>query len=145
MKKLGNPVPRTAAEAARVRRKRPQKPSTFLSTEGRQRATAEIPFYDKDRRELRVGTMVVKCFTQRSDAQEIILASFQEENWCQSIDDPLPVKNNQDPPQRLRRAVDNLNRRQRVSLLHFQVIRQGTGVAWTFRETATVERRKRDA
>lgn len=135
MKKHGN----------RVRRKRPQKRSSPFSPKGGQRAPAETPIYDMGRRELRVGTIVVKCFTQRSDAQEIILASFQEENWRRSIDDPLPVKSNQDPRQRLRRAVDNLNRRQRAPLLHFQVIGQGTSVAWTFRETATVERRKSDA
>jgi hypothetical protein len=134
MKKHDNPVLRTSAKLARARRNRPQERGKLFSAKGRQQATAETLFYDNDRRELRLGTIVVKCFTQGSDAQEIILASFQEENWCRNIDDPLPVKHNQDPPQRLRRAVDNLNRRQRAPLLHFQVIRQGTGVAWTFLE-----------
>jgi hypothetical protein len=136
MNKQGNPAPRTAGKSARARRNRPPERNTSISAKDRQRATAETPIYAIDRRELRVGTIIVKCFTQRSDAQEIILASFQEENWCPNIDDPLPVKHNQDPQQRLRRAVDNLNRRQRTRLLHFQVIRQGTGVAWRFLENS---------
>lgn len=134
MKKHSNPVPRTSAKTAHARRNRPEERRKHFSAKPRQGAPAQTPFYDNDRRELRVGTIAVKCFTQGSDAQEIILASFQEESWCRSIDDPLPVKNNQDPQQRVRRAVDNLNRRQRAPLLHFQVIRQGTGVAWRFLE-----------
>jgi hypothetical protein len=91
------------------------------------------PRYEARLRELRVGEAVVKRFTQKSDGQEIILLAFQEEGWPQVIDDPLMVKDDQEAKQRLRRAVDNLNRRQRVPLLHFHVIRQGTAVAWEFR------------
>lgn len=130
MKKHGSPVLRTSAKPAGARRNRSQVGRELASAKARQQARAERPFYDNDRRELRVGTVVVKCFTQRSDAQEIILASFQEENWCRCIDDPLSRKAGQDAKQRLRTAVANLNRRQRVLLLHFEVIRQGTGVAW---------------
>jgi hypothetical protein len=91
------------------------------------------PRYEARLRELRVGEAVVKRFTQKSDGQEIILLAFQEEGWPQVIDDPLMVKDDQEAKQRLRRAVDNLNRRQREPLLHFRVIRQGTAVAWEFR------------
>lgn len=105
-----------------------------LSNGHQQQGRPRSPFYDSENRELRVGTIVVKRFTQRSDAQEIVLTSFQEEDWCRNIDDPLTVKDDQDAKQRLRRAVDNLNRRQRVPLLRFLVIRQGTGVAWEFLE-----------
>ncbi|HEY7157590.1 MAG TPA: hypothetical protein VH575_26780 [Gemmataceae bacterium] len=103
------------------------------------------PCYDERLRELRIGEVVVKCFTQKSDGQEIILMAFQEEGWPQVLDDPLTGKEEQDPQQRLRRAVDNLNRRQRVPLLHFGVRGQGTAVIWEFRQEsdakATVERR----
>jgi hypothetical protein len=75
MKKHDNPVLRTSAKLARARRNRPQERGKLFSAKGRQQATAETPFYDNDRRELRLGTIVVKCFTQGSDAQEIILAS----------------------------------------------------------------------
>ncbi len=85
------------------------------------------------RHELRVGAVVVKRFTQRSDAQELIVEAFQEQNWSRTIDDPLSGKVDQEPRERLRTAVANLNRRQRVCLLHFRVLGQGTGVEWEFR------------
>jgi hypothetical protein len=59
-----------------------QERSKPVLANGSQHTTAITPYYDSERRELRVGTIVLKCFTQGSDAQEIILASFQEENWC---------------------------------------------------------------
>ena len=93
-----------------------------------QQPTATTPFYDRELRELRVGPILVKRFTQASDAQEILLLVFQEENWGRCIDDPLPVKDEQEAKHRLRAAVYNLNRRQRVPLLPFRVIRRGTGV-----------------
>jgi hypothetical protein len=91
------------------------------------------PCYDTDLRELRVSKVLVKCLTQASDAQEVILAAFEEENWPHCIDDPLTGKGEQERKQRLRTAVANLNRRQRVPLLHFLVRRQGSAVAWEFR------------
>jgi hypothetical protein len=125
-----------------------RKSSGFLSTSARRFRFIEerggSPFYDPERRELRVGRQVIKRFTQESDAQETIVSAFQEDNWSGCIDDPLPGKEDQDPKQRLRTTVANLNRRQRVPLLHFSVIRQGTGVAWEFRDEsdsrATLER-----
>lgn len=85
-----NPVPRNSAKTARAASREclREQNDAFLADDTRR----PIPFFDSDRHELRVGTIVVKHFTQRSDAQEIILASFQEENWCQSIDDPLTCK-----------------------------------------------------
>ena len=145
MRKHSYPTPRTSPKTTRrAGRERLREPNNPFSANSNPQATTATPFYDSDRRKLHVGT-IVKCFTQGSDAQEIILASFQEEDWCHSIYDPLPVKDDQDAKQRLRRAVNNLNRRQRVHLLHFQVIRQDTGVAWELLENsdvrATVERR----
>ena len=114
-----------------------------VSANGNQRGR-ETPCYEEGRRELRIGDRVVKRFTQQSDAQEIIVKAFQEENWCRTLDDPLTGKSGQEAKQRLRTAVANLNRRQRVPLLRFRVIRQGSGIEWEFREAsdrrATVER-----
>lgn len=107
---------------------------TALANVAKSAPTTMMPFYDSELRELRVATIVVKRFTQASDAQEIILTVLQEQDWCRSIDDPVPVKDDQVAKQRLRMAVANLNRRQRVPLLHFSVIRQGTGVACQFRD-----------
>lgn len=135
MSKHSNSVPQTSATKARIGGKKPlgERGKPFLPI-GNRKAEAATPFYDSDLRELRLGTLVVKCFTQASDAQEVIVASFQEERWRRAIDDPLPIKDGQDPKKRLRRAVDNLNRRQRVRSLRFQVVHQGTGIAWRFLE-----------
>lgn len=105
------------------------------------------PFYDQERRELRVGRTVVKRLRQESDAQEIVLLAFQEDNWPYRIDDPLAGKNGQEPKRRLATAVANLNRRQFVPLIQFGVASQGTAVTWEYRQqrqesdsTATGER-----
>jgi hypothetical protein len=132
---------RTEAEEtmARDRRKREPEASDKREPASRNRAAGAAegqPFYDEDLHELRVGDRVVKCFTQESDAQEVIVKAFQEENWCQCIDDPLTGKAGQEPKERLRMAVANLNRRQRMLLLHFRVIRQGTGVGWEFHDAS---------
>lgn len=103
-----------------------------LLANGVQQTRVATPFYDSERRQLRVGKILVKRFTQASDAQEILLMVFQEESWCRCIDDPLPVKDGQEVKQRLRTAVTNLNRRQWVPLLRFRVMNRGTGVAWEF-------------
>lgn len=108
--------------------KRQQSVTERPSTNGRR-----TPCYDAERRELRVGDRIIKCFTQKSDAQEIILQTFQELNWQPLIDDPLPGKHSQDAKERLRTTVKNLNRRQRLPLLCFRVRRQGTAVLWEFR------------
>ncbi|HEY7427334.1 MAG TPA: hypothetical protein VH682_24080 [Gemmataceae bacterium] len=116
-----------------------------VSRNGTEPRVKKMPCFDAALRELRVGGLVIKRFTQQSDAQELIVTAFQEEDWSPAIDDPLTGKAEQDPKQRLRRAVDNLNRRQRVPLLQFRVLYQGTGVAWEFRDgsdgRATIERR----
>ena len=148
MRKLDNRTPRTSTKTKRAAKsKRSRKRSDPVSTNGAKHAKMK-PFYDSELRRLYVGTTEVKRFMQASDAQEILVLVFQEENWRRRIDDPLPVKHNQDPPQRLRAAVCNLNRRQHVPLLHSRVIHKGTGVAWQFREgndAKTQHRRPRDS
>src|SRR5262245_12360218 len=62
------------------------------------------PCHDQERGELRLGSVVVKHFTQESDAQGTILRAFQDENGPPCIDDPLSGKEGQDPKQRLRTA-----------------------------------------
>ena len=93
-----------------------------------------MPYYDADRRELRVGKRLVKRLTQTSDAQELILLAFQEEHWPYRIDDPLRIKDERDPKRRLATTVANLNRRQREPLIQFGVTCQGTAVTWECRK-----------
>lgn len=88
------------------------------------------PVWDQNRRELRFGREVVKRFAQRASVQETILAAFEEEEWPEHIDDPLPPLPDQDAPSRLRSAVNNLNRPRRPSPIRFGVCHLGTAVFW---------------
>src|SRR5207249_2861578 len=57
------------------------------------------PYYDRERRELFLGSVLVKQFKQQSSCQELILLSFQELGWPARIDDPLPPAPDQDAKQ----------------------------------------------
>lgn len=77
-----------------------------------------VPRWDAVVRELRVEDRVVKCYRQRADMQELILAAFQEEQWPARIFDPLPSSPAVDRNARLRDVVRRLNR-QRPQVIQF--------------------------
>ena len=52
---------------------------------------SRIPHWDRDRRELRIGGVVVKRFTIPLVDLESILTAFEEQAWPDRIDDPLPT------------------------------------------------------
>ena len=56
----------------------------------RTRRVASVPNWDRQRRELRLGRIVVKQYRVPAENQELILAAFEEEAWPARIDDPLP-------------------------------------------------------
>jgi len=81
------------------------------SSDGIVVATVAKPTWDRDRRQLRVGTRVVKEFKVPATNQEIILAVFEEEEWPAKIDDPLPRTPQIDPQRRLHDTINSLNRK----------------------------------
>jgi hypothetical protein len=87
------------------------------------------PFWDNDRRELRLGDVVVKRFRQPARNQETILAAFQEDGWPPHIDNPLPGNGDTDAIDRLHDAVKMLNRHTN-RLLRFFSDGIGQGVLW---------------
>ncbi len=89
-----------------------------------------VPVWDKDRRALLLGPLVVKQFKVPAPNQEVILASFEEERWPLRVDDPLPPHAAIDPKRRLHDTINSLNRNQRNSLLHFSGDGSGEGVRW---------------
>jgi len=89
-----------------------------------------LPHWDRQRKELRLGTVLVKRFTRPAPNQELILDSFEEEGWPDRIDDPLPLRINQDPKERLHDAIKCLNRHCSLPLVHFQGDGTGRGVRW---------------
>jgi hypothetical protein len=89
-----------------------------------------VPCWDQGRRELRVGSHVVKRFTQPAANQEAVLDAFQEDGWPPRLDDPLRPDHDQETKTRLRRTVHNLNRSQRWPGVRFVVCGNGQCVAW---------------
>lgn len=89
-----------------------------------------VPRWDKDRRELWLGTALVKQFKVPALNQEIILAAFQEEQWPVCLDDPLPPQPTIDPKKRLHDTVGSLNRNQKRFLIRFFGNGNGQGVRW---------------
>jgi hypothetical protein len=91
------------------------------------------PHWDAGRRELSLGDQLVKQFHVPADNQELILSAFQEEEWPEHIDDPLPGNHGIDPKTRLNDAVYRLNRTQVTPLIRFHSNGHGSGVRWTLR------------
>jgi hypothetical protein len=92
-----------------------------------------VPRWIAERRELRVGGVLVKRFQQPAAVQELIFAVFQEQGWQDWIDDPLPRAGIQDPQKRVHTTVNNLNHNHRHHLLHFKAGGMGTQFGWALR------------
>ncbi len=89
-----------------------------------------VPKWDRNRRELKVGSIVVKRFKLAAPAQETILAAFEESSWPQRIDNPLPQSRSQSGGPCLRKTVEALNRAQKRPLVRFCEEGGGQGVRW---------------
>jgi hypothetical protein len=89
-----------------------------------------IPIWDRGRRELRIGRILIKRFCVPAENQEIVLSAFQEEAWPAHIDDPLPPAKEIDPKRRLHATIQRLNCNQKARLLHFHGDGYGRGICW---------------
>ena len=96
--------------------------------------SAGQPKWDRERRQVRWGSCVVKEFKIPAPNQESILVAFEEEGWPARIDDPLRPAVDLDPRRRLRETIKALNRNQKCRLLRFMGNGRGTGVRWEFRQ-----------
>lgn len=101
-------------------------------TDERPRALLK-PHWDPDRRELTFGGQIVKRYRVPSPNQELILSVFQEEEWPEFIDDPLPPMKDVDSITRLQATVKSLNRRQVKNLIRFSG-NGGRKVIWSVPE-----------
>jgi hypothetical protein len=90
------------------------------------------PKWDHQRRQLRVGTSIVKEFKLPSPNQETILTAFEEECWPPQIDDPLSPAPPLDPRRRLHDTIKALNRNQKHGLIRFRGDGSGEGIRWEF-------------
>ena len=111
--------------AAMVRDNEPEIFTTLISS-----PCSPAPCWDRQRRELRVGQILIKRFCVPAENQETILAAFEEEAWPAHIDDPLPPAPEIDPKRRLHSTIQCLNRNQKAQLLHFHGDGYGRGIRW---------------
>ena len=86
------------------------------------------PIWDRDRRELRLGNLLVKQFKWPAENQERVLNAFQEEGWPQRIDDPIMPDPKICPKRRLHDTLKCLNRKQVNEVIKFRGDGTGKGV-----------------
>jgi hypothetical protein len=88
----------------------------------------QIPWWDKDRRELWLGDKFCKQFRHPSKNQVLILDTFEEEHWPDGIDDPIPRPSRARTSPKTGYAISRLNQN-----LHIKFERDGTGtrVLWS--------------
>jgi len=91
---------------------------------------SSVPRWDRDRRELRIGGVVVKRFTIPAVDLESILTAFEEQAWPARIDDPLPTSDEPTRKARLQHVIHLLNRGQRRPLMRFVGEGTGRGILW---------------
>jgi hypothetical protein len=128
----------TATGAAFAAREDAASPDEIRGHNGNFQAHASPkPHWDAARRELSLGVRMVKQFHVPARNQELILSAFQEEDWPESIVDPLADEFDVDTKARLNDVVYRLNHKQLAQLIHFHVNRHGTSVRWALRKPAT--------
>ena len=88
------------------------------------------PRWDHQRRQLRLGSRLVKEFKLPSRNQETVLMAFEEDGWPPRIDDPLPPVSHVDPRRRLHDTIKALNRKQKHGLIRFRGDGSGEGIRW---------------
>lgn len=88
------------------------------------------PRWDPECHRLYVGNVLVKEFKLPSPNQGTVLMAFEEDDWPQRIDDPLPPSGEVDPKLRLRSTIKSLNRNQKKRLIRFMGDGSGQGIIW---------------
>ena len=93
------------------------------------RATAAVPHWDDEARELRYRGRVVRVVKRPRQAHNIvtILRAFEAAGWPPRIDDPHGRNSNDETR---RRDVSNLNRGLDTTLMKFACDGNGTGFLW---------------
>ena len=87
-----------------------------------------VPLWDSARRELRLGTTLVRRYRRHAPHQERILDAFQQSGWPACIHNPLSNRCSYD--EQLHDAIKRLNRHQDQQVLCFKGDGSGKGVLW---------------
>ena len=91
----------------------------------------QSPHWNAVLHELWLGDVLVKRFRRPAPVPELILAAFEEDDWQQHIDDPLPPRAGCLRTRRLRDAIHNLNRRLDHLSIRFSLNGHGDGIKWS--------------
>ena len=86
------------------------------------------PVWDRERRELRLGKIVVKRFKWPAENQELVLDAFEDLGWPPRISNPLAAHPSICPKRRLHDTLKCLNRKQVNELVKFRGDGTGLGV-----------------
>jgi len=105
----------------------PKVDSNLLGSSSRPHAQVK-PIWDRERRELRLGDIVVKRFKWPAENQELVLNAFEDLGWPPRIDDPLLPHPSICPKRRLHDTLKCLNRKQVNELVKFRGDGTGLGV-----------------
>ncbi|MFT3920932.1 MAG: hypothetical protein QM778_00190 [Myxococcales bacterium] len=101
-------------------KRRPQAKGEFLSS--------SKPFWNHELRHLLWGSLLVKEYKHPAPNQELILTTFQREDWPSRIENPLSEEM---PKRRLHDTIATLNRGQLHAVLHFYADGNASGVCWS--------------
>ena len=88
------------------------------------------PRWDRELHRLWLGEMLVKHFRRPAPMADLILSAFEEEEWDERIDDPLPPLIGGHEGNRLRNQIHALNRRLDRRLIRFYLDGTGQGICW---------------
>ncbi len=89
-----------------------------------------VPHWDTTSRTLWFGATLIKEFKVPAKNQELILAAFEEQNWPEGIDDPLPPAPGIESKRRLHDTIIRLNRSHKKRLMRFGGNGNGLAVKW---------------
>jgi len=104
--------------------------SEHTAVHGNGHADVKKPQWDQDRRQFRLGALIIKEFKLPAVNQETVLTAFEEEGWPPFIDDPLPPLAGIEPKRRLHDTIKNLNRHQKAHVVRFMGDGTGQGIRW---------------
>lgn len=121
-----------AEYAAAVLRERKKQTQASAPHEGNGQSLPIKPHWDRRRRTVTLGSVIIKELKRRADVQDLVYGSLEACGWEECIDDPLPPKGEQDRKRRLHNTVNNCNRNMRNPLIRFYTNGNGTGIRWEF-------------
>lgn len=89
------------------------------------------PAWDRQSRTLSFQNETIISYSRHAKNQFLVLDCFQEEDWPNAIDDPLPVDGAIDSRSRAQNTARDLNKRRLVKSIRFGTDGTGEGFTWS--------------